>query len=257
MKSRDLQRPDNSPWAPWVALRAATPARIGLQNAGAAIATRDHLAFQRAHAEARDAVHERLDVASLAKGMRALDLDILNLRSAAPDRHTYLLRPDLGRRLDDDSRAKLETLPRGFDIVFAVADGLSARAVERHAQNLLEAVLPKFRQSGWRIGPACIVEQGRVAIGDEIGFMLESSLAAVFIGERPGLSSPDSLGVYLTWAPALGRHDAERNCLSNIRVGGMSYAEAADRLFALCIAARQRKLTGVLLKDQTPAFPVP
>jgi len=257
VKSRDLQRPEKSPLAAWAALRQATPARIGLQSAGASIATRDHLAFQRDHAEARDAVHQRLDAASLAGRMRALDLDIIDLHSAASDRQTYLLRPDLGRRLGEDSREKLESLPRGFDLVFAVADGLSARAVERHAQPLLEASLPKFRQANWRIGPACIVEQGRVAIGDEIGFTLESSLVAVLIGERPGLSSSDSLGVYLTWAPAVGRNDAERNCLSNIRIGGMGYGEAAQRLFALAIAARQRRLTGVLLKDQTPALPEP
>jgi ethanolamine ammonia-lyase small subunit len=240
----------------WLKLKSATPARIGLSRAGAAVATRELLAFQRAHAEARDAVHDRLDPAPLLDGLVAQGLGALALRSAAGDRHTYLLRPDLGRRLDDASRERLAALPRGHDLVLVLADGLSGRALMRHALPLLAAALPLFRAQSWRIGPAAIVEQGRVAIGDEIGAALDAALVAVLIGERPGLSAPDSLGIYLTWAPKPGRSDAERNCLSNIRPEGMAYAEAAQRLFYLASEARRRELTGVALKDETmPTLP--
>jgi ethanolamine ammonia-lyase small subunit len=240
----------------WLKLRSATPARIGLARAGSAVTTSELLAFQRAHAEARDAVHDRLDVAPLVAGLAAQGLAPLALASAAGERHTYLLRPDLGRRLDDTSRDRLSTLPRGHDLVFVLADGLSARALMRHALPLLAAALPSFRSHAWRIGPAALVEQGRVAIGDEIGAALDAALVAMLIGERPGLSAPDSLGVYLTWAPKPGRNDAERNCLSNIRPDGMAYAEAAQRLFHLATEARRRQLTGVALKDETmPTLP--
>lgn len=239
--------------AEWQRLRAATPARIGLARAGAAIATGDLLAFQRAHAAARDAVHDRLDPVPLSRAIETLGLAVATLHSAAPDRHTYLARPDLGRRLDDDSRVRLGELPRGHDIVFVIADGLAARAVARHAQPVLAAALGEFSRLAWRVGPVGIVAQGRVAIGDEIGFALDASLVAVLIGERPGLSAPDSLGIYLTWAPAPGRSDAERNCLANIRPGGMSYVAAARRLVALAVAARHGQRTGVALKDLAPA----
>ena len=235
----------------WLKLRSATPARIGLARAGAAVTSRELLAFQRAHAEARDAVHEKFDAAPLLAGLAAQGLAPVALASAAGDRHTYLLRPDLGRRLDDASRDRLATLPRGHDLVFVLADGLSARALMRHALPLLAAALPSFRAQAWRIGPAAVVDQGRVAIGDEIGAALDAALVAVLIGERPGLSAPDSLGVYLTWAPKPGRSDAERNCLSNIRPEGMGYTEAAQRLFHLATEARRRKLTGIALKDET------
>ena len=137
--------------------------------------------------------------------------------------------------------------------MLVLADGLSARAVQRHALPLLDAALPALRQRAWRLGPVVVVEQGRVAIGDEIGAALEAAMVAVLIGERPGLTSPDSLGVYLTWAPAIGRHDAERNCLSNIRPDGMGYAEAAAKLVYLLAAARRRRLTGIALKDEADA----
>jgi ethanolamine ammonia-lyase small subunit len=243
----------------WARLARATPARIGLARAGSAVATREHLAFQRAHAQARDAVHERLDHPPLVAGLAAQGLEPVELASAAGDRHTYLLRPDLGRRLADASRDRLADQPHGHDLVLVLADGLSARALMRHALPLLAAALPAFRRAGWRIGPAALVEQGRVAIGDEIGQALGAALVAVLIGERPGLSAPDSLGVYLTWAPAPGRNDAERNCLSNIRPEGMAYADAAQRLFHLATEARRRQLTGVALKDETmpPAHRLP
>ena len=237
----------------WALLQAATAARIGLARAGHAIATRDHLAFQRAHAAARDAVHGALDPVPLLDGLREMGLDPVLLHSAAADRPIYLARPDLGRRLDQASRERLTMLPKGHDLIFVVADGLSACAVERHALPLFRAALPPLRGFGWRVGPAVVVEQGRVAIGDEIGYALEARLVATLIGERPGLSAPDSLGIYLTWAPAPGRIDAERNCLSNIRAGGMSYDEAARRLAYLAREAMKRGVTGIALKDETSA----
>jgi len=237
----------------WAALRQATPARVGLPRAGVALATTQQLAFQAAHALARDAVHDRLDAPALVTALAAHGLTALSLRSAAADRPTYLARPDLGRRLDAASRREIETLPRGHDLVLVLADGLSARAVASHALPLIDAALPSLRD--WRIGPALVVEQARVAIGDEIGGVLEAALVAVLIGERPGLSSPDSLGVYLTWAPGSGRSDAERNCISNIRPAGLGYAEAAARLIYLLSEARRRRLTGVALKDASRRLP--
>jgi ethanolamine ammonia-lyase small subunit len=237
----------------WARLRRHTPARIGLARAGSGLATREHLSFQLAHARARDAVHDALDAAPLLDGLRDRGLDALHLMSAAGDRRAYLLRPDLGRRLDERSRDRLDACARGHDLVLVVADGLSARAVQRHALPLIDVALPELRRQHWRIGPAVVVEQGRVAIGEEIGAALEAALVAVMIGERPGLTSPDSLGVYLTWAPAIGRQDAERNCLSNIRPEGMGYAEAVEKLVYLLAQARQLRLTGIALKDEAAA----
>jgi ethanolamine ammonia-lyase small subunit len=241
----------------WQELRTATPARIGMTRIGPALATRDHLAFQRAHAEARDAVHGALDPAPLIERLRTLGLDPLCLNSAAPDRTSYLARPDLGRRLDDASQAQLATASHSHDLAFVIADGLSARAIAHHAVPVIEAVLPTLQHSGIAIGPVAVVAQGRVAVGDAIGFALAAKLVAVLIGERPGLSAPDSLGIYLTWAPAPGRNDAERNCLSNVRPGGMSYTEAAARLSYLINEALKRQITGIALKDETPSVSLP
>ncbi len=237
---------------PWRRMRAATPARIALPRAGSAIATGAHLAFQLAHARARDAVHTRFDADALIAGLRERGLAALTLHSAAGDRAAYLARPDLGRRLDAASRSAVEATQRGYDLIFAIADGLSAQAVTSHALPLVDASLPTFRRDGWRIGPVAVVTQGRVAIGDEIGEILGAAMVCVLIGERPGLTSPDSLGAYLTWQPRTGRTDAERNCLSNIRPAGMGYDEAAGRLLYLCGQSRLRQCTGVMLKDETP-----
>jgi ethanolamine ammonia-lyase small subunit len=236
---------------PWALLRAATPARVGLKRAGSTIATSEHLAFQLAHAEARDAVVERFDAEAIVDGLQARHLENILLHSAASDRHTYLSRPDLGRCLDAQSRDRLAQLKQDHDLVFVIADGLAARAITRHALKLLDCVLPDLFRNSWRIGPVAVIKEGRVATGDEVGQILKASLVAVLIGERPGLTAPDSLGIYLTWAPVVGRTDAERNCLSNIRPEGMTYGEAAQRLFFLCTEARRRKLTGVKLKDET------
>ena len=237
---------------PWAALRPRTPARIGLGRSGGSLPTGAHLDFQLAHARARDAVHRALDVPALAAGLERAGLAVATVRSAAFDRRRYLERPDLGRRLDADSRDILQGLaaPAGApDLVFVVADGLSAQAAQRHAIPVLAALEPTLRGEGWRLGPVVVAEQGRVALGDEIGEALRADLAAVLIGERPGLSSPDSLGIYLTLSPRIGRTDAERNCISNVRPDGLSYALAAQRLRFLLTEARRRILTGVGLKD--------
>lgn len=226
---------------PWTRLRDLTGARIALGRCGHSLPTRELLAFQLAHAQARDAVHCPLDPSSLAIA------GSLVLASAAPDRTTYLRRPDLGRQLD---RASAQGLKQGdWDAALVVADGLSATAVHRHAKTLFEALIPELE--GWRLAPICIVRQGRVAIGDEIGARLGARLVVMLIGERPGLSAPDSLGAYLTWAPRIGRTDAERNCVSNIREGGLEPLLAAQKIAALMRAARDRQMTGVSLNTVT------
>lgn len=239
-------------------LRETTPARIGLGRSGVSIATRDHLAFELAHAQARDAVHDALDVDALARSLHALSQNVVRVASEAADRETYLARPDLGRRLNA-SRERLMDSARGCDVAFVVADGLSARAVAAHGVAVLSRLLPICAGQGLTVGPLAIVEQGRVAVGDEIGAILDARIVCVLIGERPGLSSPDSLGIYLTLAPAPGRTDADRNCISNIRADGMSYDEAAGRCGWLIAEALRRGATGVALKDEyrPPAIPSP
>ena len=243
--------------APWQALRAYTDARIALGRAGRSQPTAAHLALQLAHARARDAVQMPLDVLGVAAAVQVLGLSALLLHSAAPDRSTYLQRPDLGRCLDAASRQRLRdgmVAGQRFDVAFVVADGLSALAVHQNAAALLQAMLPRLQADDrtWTVAPLAIVEQGRVAVGDEVGAALQADAVVVLIGERPGLSSPDSLGLYLTWAPRPGRRDAERNCISNVRPAGLAAEAAAVRLHALLTEARRRRLSGVALKDETP-----
>jgi ethanolamine ammonia-lyase small subunit len=227
-------------------LRDHTPARVDLGRSGASLPTRALLEFQLAHARARDAVHLPLGVHSMVVELKQRGVPPITLTSAARDRDEYLKRPDLGRRLSDDSRERLRALRGEYDVAFVIADGLSALAVHRHAVPLLELLL---RDLDWRVAPVVIVEQGRVAIGDEIGEMLGARMVVTLIGERPGLSSPDSLGAYLTWQPQPGRTDAERNCVSNIRAEGLSYAAAAHKLLFLMKESQRLKLSGVRLKE--------
>jgi ethanolamine ammonia-lyase small subunit len=227
-----------------------TPARVALGRAGHALPTAAHLAFQAAHAQARDAVHLPLDVPSLILDLRPLFPHLLAVSSAAPSRDVYLRRPDLGRRLAPASESLLASHHGPFDAAFIVADGLSALAVHRHARGLLDALLARLPLDAWRLAPLVVATQARVALGDPIASLLGASLAVVLIGERPGLSSPDSLGVYLTWNPAPGRTDAERNCISNIRAEGLSYPAAAHKLLFLMTESRRRKLSGVPLKEE-------
>ncbi len=239
---------------PWAALRALTPARIALGRAGQSLPTRAHLEFQLAHARARDAVHRALDADGLGDALAVAGLESLQVRSAAPDRATYLQRPDLGRRLEPASRAALAAAaaPDGVNAALVVADGLSAGAAQSHAPPLLAALVPRLRDAGWRLAPAVVAVQARVALGDEIGTLLRARLVLVLLGERPGLSAPHSLGAYLTWDPRPGRTDAERNCVSNIRPEGLAPTLAAGRLYHLMLEAARRRLSGVTLKADDP-----
>lgn len=237
---------------PWSRLRACTAARIALGRAGASLPTAAHLAFQQAHAEARDAVHAPLDEDALLAGLRNLGEAPLQVQSRATDRAAYLQRPDLGRRLAEPSAAALAGLPaREVDLAFVLADGLSALALQRQALPLYTALRERLlREGGWTWAPPVVATQARVALGDEVGELLKARCVVVLIGERPGLSAPDSLGVYFSWAPRPGLVDAERNCISNVRPEGLQPAAAAAKLHGLLSLARTRQLSGVALKDE-------
>ncbi|NMG32122.1 ethanolamine ammonia-lyase subunit EutC, partial [Aromatoleum evansii] len=242
---------------PWGRLRRFTPARIALGRAGTSIPTQAQLAFQLAHARARDAVHHVLATEDLRAGLVQRGRAVATVRSAAPDRRTYLQRPDLGRRLDEASHARLATLgaadDAAYDLAIVLADGLSAFAIEQNALPFLDALLPRLTASAWTLAPLVIAEQARVALGDDIAMTLHARMVAILIGERPGLSSPDSMGIYLTWQPRIDTIDAQRNCISNIRREGLDIEHAADKLHWLMGEARSRQLSGVLLKDEAQA----
>ncbi len=243
-----------APGAPrelWSTLRKITAARIGLDRSGASLATRPLLDSSLAHARARDAVHELVDESRLCDEAAALAPPFLLVDSAARDRRSYLMRPDLGRRLSRDASAVLAPHAGDYDLVAVVADGLSARAVQCHALPVLAAALPALRAEGWRVAPLVLVRQGRVAVGDAVAAQLRAGAVAVLIGERPGLSSPDSMSAYLTWRPGPQTTDADRNCISNIRPEGVSYAEAAFKLVFLLREMRARGFSGVSLKDES------
>jgi ethanolamine ammonia-lyase small subunit len=245
---------------PWAELRRHTAARIALGRAGASLPTAEWLRFGVAHAMARDAVHLPFDRGALAAQLAAHDFDAVLTESAAADRATYLRRPDLGRRLSARSAGLLEGLAgagRGPDLSVVVGDGLSARAVHAHALPLLLALRPLLEAAGLNLGTVVLVQQCRVALGDEVGAALRAQAVMVLIGERPGLSSPDSLGAYLTWAPRVGCADSQRNCVSNIRPEGLSYAEGARKIAWLLGAARRLGATGVTLKDESDAQALP
>ncbi|MEX6502976.1 ethanolamine ammonia-lyase subunit EutC [Pseudomonas zhanjiangensis] len=239
---------------PWQELRRLTPARIALGRAGTSLPTRAQLDFQYAHAQARDAVHLAFDHAGLSTGLSDQGHSSLTLHSAAADRDTYLQRPDLGRRLSQASverlRRQRDEHPGGYDLAVVVADGLSALAVHRHALPLLARIDELARAEGWSLSPVALVSQGRVAVADEVAELLGARMVVILIGERPGLSSPDSLGLYFTYAPRVGLTDAYRNCISNIRLEGQSYGMAAHRLLYLMREACRRQLSGVNLKDE-------
>ncbi|PAU73689.1 ethanolamine ammonia-lyase subunit EutC [Vreelandella alkaliphila] len=244
---------------PWERLRAFTDARIGLGRAGISLPTHQLLAFQLAHAQAQDAVHCPLECDALADELTtALSLyqTPIHVHSHAVDRAMYLQRPDYGRRLDDASREQLQQAAQSgqrFDLAVVIVDGLSALAVQQNSAPFLTALYRALEsdQREWQLAPLTIVEQGRVAIGDEVGALLNADAVLVMIGERPGLSSPDSLGLYMTWEPEVGLKDDRRNCISNVRPAGLKPEEAARRLLLLLTEARQRKLSGVQLKDRS------
>jgi ethanolamine ammonia-lyase small subunit len=238
---------------PWRELRRYTQARIALGRAGASLPTRALLDFGLAHAQARDAVRAALELAPTSEHLRALGWEPVAVRSAASDRELYLRRPDLGRRLDAESATRLKAMAAAPppDVAFVIGDGLSAQAAQRHAPGVLAAL--RAGLATWRVAPVVLAQEARVALGDEIGALLGAVQVVVLIGERPGLSSHDSLGIYLTHDPRLGRRDAERNCISNVRPQGLSYEAAAARLLSLMHGARRLGCSGVALKDESGA----
>jgi ethanolamine ammonia-lyase small subunit len=249
-----MEKPPVDPQNPWLELRRLTPARIALGRTGTSLPTNAQLDFQFAHAQARDAVHLPFDHAGLSAQLSERGRESLLLHSAAVDRNSYLQRPDLGRKLSDESAQALRDYatahPGGVDLAIVVADGLSALAVHRHTLPFLNRLEEQMSTDGWSMAPIVLVEQGRVAVGDEIGQLLGAKMLVMLIGERPGLSSPDSLGLYFTYNPKIGLTDAYRNCISNVRLEGLSYGMAAHRLLYLMREACRRQLSGVNLKDE-------
>lgn len=243
---------------PWKELKSVTRARIGLGRTGSALPLDEVLKLKAAQAQARDAVRDRFDPAAIAAGLDSLGFETIRLRSRAADRETYLLRPDLGRRLDRPSVETLEESRQepGPDLVFVLADGLSAKAVEENAGAVLETARGELDRVGWRIGPVVIVTGGRVAVADEIGSCLDATLTAILIGERPGLTAPRSMGIYFTYRPRIGRTDEQRNCISNVHPRGLAPIRSAQVLVRLLKEARRLKMTGVELKDRFPREPV-
>jgi ethanolamine ammonia-lyase small subunit len=252
--SVEMDKPPADPENPLLELRRLTPARIALGRTGTSMPTSAQLDFQYAHAQARDAVHLPFDSAGLSAQLAERGRASLLLHSAATDRNSYLQRPDLGRKLSDESAQTLRDYalanPGGVDLAIVVADGLSALAVHRHTLPFLARMEDQIVNDGWSVSPVILVEQGRVAVADEIGELLGAKMVVILIGERPGLSSPDSLGLYFTYNPKVGLTDAYRNCISNVRLEGLSYGMAAHRLLYLMREACRRQLSGVNLKDE-------
>ena len=254
MSELPMDKKPVDPQNPWLNLRNLTPARIALGRTGTSLPTQAQLDFQYAHAQARDAVHLAFDHQGIRAQLTEGGRESLLLHSAAADRHSYLQRPDLGRRLDEASAQTLQDYaaahPGGVDLAIVVADGLSALAVHRHTLPFLARLEEQIAAEGWSTSPVILVEQGRVAVADEVAQRLGAKMSVILIGERPGLSSPDSLGLYFTYAPKVGLTDAYRNCISNVRLEGLSYGMAAHRLIYLMREACRRQLSGVNLKDE-------
>ena len=242
---------------PWRELKNFTRARIALGRVGSSMPTKEVLDFGLSHAMARDAVHLPLDSDSLDASIQQLGFSTLHVHSRATDRHTYLLRPDFGRKLNEESRQHLKSIKSSnrFDLVIVVGDGLSSLAIQRNAVPLL-AELKKYIPEAWNVGPIVIAKQARVALADEVGEILRARMVVILIGERPGLSSPDSLGIYLTFAPKIECSDADRNCISNVRPEGLQYSAAAQKLIWLARAAMNLKISGVALKDESDVLEI-
>jgi ethanolamine ammonia-lyase small subunit len=242
------------PSRPLAALRGLTPARVGLGRAGASLPTDALLAFTLDHARARDAVHAAFDAPHLAAGLAGLGLQVVEVSSQAQSRRDYLRRPDLGRMLDADSRRTLEQQNGSAnEVVIVIGDGLSPAAVNIHAVELVRQLASRLTEAGISLGHVVVASGARVALGDEIGVVLGARMVVMLIGERPGLSAPDSLGAYLTFAPRIGLTDEKRNCVSNIHSAGLSYDEAAFKIAWLVREGIARGITGVALKDESGA----
>jgi len=241
---------------PWAELKTYTAARIALGRTGTAEPLQAMLQFRLAHANARDAVYAVLNQQYLLQELRSMQHAVFVLHTQAAGRSEYLQYPDRGRRLQAKSSDELKAFnSTGYDVCLVLADGLSATAINNHALPVLKSLLPLFEKTGLSLAPICVVQEGRVAIGDECGSLLRARLVAVLIGERPGLSSPDSLGVYLTYQPSPGLTDESRNCISNIRPQGLNYIAAAEKIFFLIKESLRLQLSGVGLKDNTTALP--
>src|SRR6478736_5384429 len=235
-------------------LRDLTPARVGLGRAGASLPTMALLEFTLDHARARDAVHAAFDVPAMISGLGGLGLAAFNVSSRVRDRKDYLRRPDLGRTLDPASEQLLASRAGSpCQLAIVLGDGLSPTAVHAHAIELVRTLMARLAADRIEIGHAVVASGARVALGDEIGAILGARMIVMLIGERPGLSAPDSLGAYLTFAPRAGLTDAERNCVSNIHREGLTYDEAAFKIAWLIREGLARKTTGVALKDESGA----
>jgi ethanolamine ammonia-lyase small subunit len=237
---------------PWVELQAFTAARIALGRSGTSVPLHAAQSFKLAHAHARDAVYSTLSTNYLLAELQAMQLSVIQVRSRAQSRTEYLQRPDWGRQLDDDSRKLIVSqASSACTLAIILADGLSANAINDHALPLLRLLVPQLQNAGFHLTPIIIAEQARVAIGDEIGQLLNTQLTLMLIGERPGLSSPHSMGAYFTYGPRPGLTDESRNCISNIRPEGLTYTTAATKLCTMLSQALQLKLTGIALKEQS------
>ena len=234
---------------PWIHLRRYTGARIALGRSGTSLTTSELLRFRLDHARARDAVWKELNTGPAANSLQKYKIPVVELTTLAVDRAGYISRPDLGKELNPDSKEILKKIKGGFDLSIVIADGLSAPAIERNLVPFMNCLMPVIREKGYSVSPFCVVSQGRVAISDEIGYLLKSGMCIILIGERPGLSSPDSMGIYLTYKPVPGNTDEKRNCISNIRPGGLDYRAASDKLMYLVGESFRLKLSGVNLKD--------
>jgi len=254
MKQNKMSKkiPSASTTDPWEALKHFTPARIALGRAGMSLTTRAHLEFQLAHARARDAVKIPLDFVRLENELTQQGLQTIQLNSQAPNRPSYLQHPDKGRILDPPCAEKLDQIAgqvQSPDIAIVIADGLSSKAVERHALPFLNLLIPALHERQYILSPICLVHQGRVAVGDHVGEIFSARMITILIGERPGLSSPDSMGIYFTYGPKRGLTDAHRNCISNIHAQGLSYKMALKKLLFLIAEADRLQLSGVQLKE--------
>ena len=235
----------------WESLKAFTNARIAMGRTGVASPLKEVLDFKMCHAHARDAVYSILKVDELIESLQLFQVPVVLVKSKANDRSVYLQRPDLGRKLNDASANNLRNeTSHSTDVAIVIADGLSATAINEHAVPVIKKLIPLLKQSVLTLTPLVLAEQARVAIADEIGSILQAKLSLILIGERPGLSSPDSMGAYLTFQPMPGKTDESRNCISNIRPEGLGYDLAAERIAKLIRASLQLKLSGIRLKDE-------
>ncbi|QJB56792.1 ethanolamine ammonia-lyase subunit EutC [Pseudodesulfovibrio sp. zrk46] len=239
----------------WHNLKKFTDARISLGRVGSSLPLRESLDFKLAHAQARDAVHTPFSIDKLANDLAASGIETIKLKSSVTDRSEYLTRPDLGRQLSEESRTAFDGITKGYDICVTVSDGLSSRAIHENALEFLNKFIPMAQRAGINSAPVALVENGRVAVADEIADRLQATLSIILIGERPGLSSPNSMGIYMTYSPKPGTTDEARNCISNVRNGGLTIDEGVQKLAYLTEMALASKKSGVELKDKmTPNY---